>query len=430
MIVSIRRACVACVCLLGLVGGIEAAVPDALALDQQISLAQAVELALRRNPELIASAYELSAAQARILQAGVRPNPELGLELENFAGSGSVRGADALETTLSLSQVVELGGKRQQRVAVAETDLELAAIEQRARQLDVLAEVARRFIDVVASQERARFAEQSVQLAQRTLEVISARVEAARSPEAERSRARIALTRAQVEQAQARSELAAARYALVALWGDEQPTFAAAQANLFSFPPLRDFESLLAGLESNPDFVRFASKARLRDAEVRLAQAQARPDITFSLGVRRFEEINDTALVGGFSIGLPVFNRNRGAIREAQVRRAQSEAEREAAFARARAALFGLFQEVGAARLRSDTLRSEAIPQARTALKQTQYAYDRGRFSYLELVTAQQELLALQEAAIDAAADHHRLRAEIERLTSEPLTDALELPLP
>ncbi|MGH8175048.1 MAG: TolC family protein, partial [Steroidobacter sp.] len=280
------------------------------------------------------------------------------------------------------------------------------------------------------SQERARFAEQSVQLAQRTLEAISARVEAARSPEAERSRARIALTRAQVEQAQARSELATARYALVALWGDEQPTFASGQANLFSFPPLRDFESLLAGLESNPDFVRFASEARLRDAEVRLAQAQARPDITFSLGVRRFEETSDTALVGGFSIGLPVFNRNRGAIREAQVRRAQSEVEREAAFARARAALFGLFQEVGAARLRSDTLRSEAIPQAQTALEQTQYGYDRGRFSYLELVTAQQELLALQEAAIDAAADHHRLRAEIERLTSEPLTDALELPLP
>lgn len=428
MLWLIRRVGVVWICLICF--GAMAAAPEQPA-SGEITLAQAIEFSLRRNPELIASGYELSAAQARILQAEVRPNPELGLELENFAGSGDVGGVDALEATLSLSQVVELGGKRGLRVSVAESDLDLISIEQRARQLDVLAEVTRHFIDLVAAQERVRFAEQSVQLAKQTLEAIATRVEAARSPEAELSRARIALTRAQVEQAQARSELLAARYSLAALWGDAEPQFGVAQADLFSFPPSTSFQSLLERLERNPDFVRFASEARLRDAELRLAQAQARPDITFSLGVRRLEESNDTALVGGFSIALPVSDRNRGAIREARVRRAQSDAERTAAFARARASLFGLYQEISAARLRSETLRGEAIPQAQTALEQTQYGYDRGRFSYLELVTAQEELLALQEAAIDAAADHHRLRAEIERLTSEPLTNTpLEAPVP
>lgn len=425
MVLLIRRVCVVYFFLCGFGITLQAATAEAGAPAAELTLGQAIELALRRNPELIASGYDLSAAQARILQAGVRPNPEVSLELENFAGSGNAGGADALETTLSLGQVVELGGKRQLRVSVAESDLNVFSVEQRARQLDVLAEVARRFIDVVAAQERLRFAEQSSQLAQRTLEAISARVAAARSPEAERSRARIALTRAQLEQAQARTELQSARYALVALWGDAQPTFSVAQANLFAFPSLDTFESLLARLERNPDFVRFASEARLRDAEVRLAQAQARPNLTFSLGVRQFQQSNDAALVGGFSMALPVFDRNRGAIREAQVRRAQSDAERDAAFARARAGLFGLYQQVNAARVRSDTLRSEAIPQAQTALEQSQYGYDRGRFSFLELVTSQQELLVLQEAAIDAAADYHRLLAEIERLTNEPLTDAL-----
>lgn len=428
MVWLIRRIGVVWICLISF--GAMAEAPEQPA-SGELTLAQAIELSLRRHPELIASGYELSAAQARILQAGVRPNPELGLEFENFAGGGEVGGVGALETTLSLSQVVELGGKRGLRVSVAEGDLDLISIEQRARQLDVLAAVTQRFIDVVAAQERARFAEQAVQLAQQTLEAIATRVEAARSPEAERSRARIALTRAQIEQAQARSELSAARYALAASWGDAEPKFGDAQANLFSFPSSASFQSLLERLERNPDFVRFASEARLRDAELRLARAQARPDITFSLGVRRLEESNDTALVGGFSIPLPVSDRNRGAIREARVRRAQSDAERNAAFTRARAGLFGLYQEISAARLRSETLRSEAVPQAQTALEQTQYGYDRGRFSYLELVTAQEELLALQEAAIDAAADHHRLLAEIERLTSEPLTNMpLEAPVP
>lgn len=421
----IRRICVACLFLFGFGTTLQAATRGAAAPGAEATLGQAIELALRRNPELIASGYELSAAQARIQQARVRPNPELSLELENFSGSGNVRSADVLETTLSLGQVVELGGKRQLRVAVAESDLNVSSIEQRARQLDVLAEVTRRFIDVVAAQERLGFADQSVQLAQQTLQTISARVDAARSPEAERSRARIALTRARLEQAQARTELQSTRYALVALWGDAEPTFSAAQANLFAFPTLDSFESLLARLERNPDFVRFASEARLRDAEVRLAQALARPNLTFTLGVRRLQESNDTALVGGFSMALPVFDRNRGAIREAQLRRAQSDAEHDAAFARARASLFGLYQQVNAARVRSDTLRREAIPQAQIVWEQSQYGYDRGRFSFLELITSQQELLGLQAAAIDAAADHHRLLAEIERLTNEPLTDAL-----
>jgi cobalt-zinc-cadmium efflux system outer membrane protein len=106
MFFSIRRIGVVCVFLLVFGTTLQAATPEVAAPVAQITLAQAIELALRHNPELIASAYGISAAQARILQAAARPNPDLGLELENFAGSGSARGAEALETTLSLSQVV------------------------------------------------------------------------------------------------------------------------------------------------------------------------------------------------------------------------------------------------------------------------------------------------------------------------------------
>jgi cobalt-zinc-cadmium efflux system outer membrane protein len=81
--------------------------------------------------------------------------------------------------------------------------------------------------------------------------------------------------------------------------------------------------------------------------------------------------------------------------------------------------------------MRAETLRGEALPQAQTALAQTQSGYDRGRFSFLELATAQQEVLEVRAAAIAAAADYHRLRAELERLTSEPLSNIeLEAPLP
>lgn len=396
-----------------------------------ITLAQALDAALKSNPELAASRYELTAAQARIVQAGKRLNPELSLELENFAGGGEAQGTDALETTLAFSQVVELGGKRSLRRSIAEVDSDLVTLDLRARQLDLLADVTRRYIDVVAAQERIRFADENVAIAQRTLDAIAAWVKAARSPIAEESRARITLTRAQIDRRQATLALETARSALSLTWGRVDPQFTSANADLFAFQALETFEALAAKIERNPDITRFASEARLRDAELRLAQAQVRPNVTFSVGVRNFRESGDNALVAGFSMPLAVHDRNQGGIAEARARRAQSDAELAASKTRLLGTLYALYREIGAARERATSLREEALPQARDALTQTQSGYERGRFSFLELLTTQQDLLALSEAAIDAAAEYHRLLAELERLTSEPLTSQdLEAPLP
>jgi len=194
---------------------------------------------------------------------------------------------------------------------------------------------------------------------------------------------------------------------------------AAAQSRLS-----RGRRELMERLDKSPDFLMFVSEGRLREAELRLARAQARGDLNISLGIRRLETSSDSALVAGFSMPLPMSNRNQGAIREAQARISQSAALRDAALVRTRASLVGIYEEMNAARLRVDTLRNEALPQAQQALDQTRSGYERGRFSFLELATAQEELLTLRAAAIDAAADYHRMLAEIERLTSTPLAQA------
>lgn len=388
-----------------------------------LTLARAIELALARNPDLAATRYEIAAAEGRLVQADVGVNPELSAEFEDFAGTRTLSGIDALQSTLRISQVIELGDKRDLRVAVAESDLDLVGVEQKARELDVIAEVARRFISLVAAQERLQFAQAATALARQTLAAITERVDAARSPVAERSRAQIAVTRALIEEQQAGSELRGSRTSLVALWDEYEPTFAAASAELFRFEEGRTFQSFFDALLRSPDFLAFASEARLRDAEVRLAEARARPNIAVNLGLRRFEATDEFALVAGFSKPLAIRDRNRGAILEARARRAQTDAERAAAVARARATLFAVYAQMDAARTRADTLRNDALPQARTALAQTQEGYDAGRFSFLELATAQQDLLGLQEASIEAAAEYHTLRAELERLTSEPLTN-------
>lgn len=422
MISLLLRIAVLCVALPLMTAAVAQPLPS-LGSTPELTLAEAIALALERNPDLRATRYELTAAQGRITQAGLRPNPSLDIEAENFAGTGDVNGVGALETTLSVGQVIELGDKRNLRIAVAESDRGLIVQEQRARELDVLSDVARSFIAVVAAQERQRFAQEATALAQRTLDAISERVNAARSPIAEQSRARIALTRAMIEQQRAGSALQAVRAALVALWGDAEPQFGRANADLFSFEEERPFEALVSAAQLTPDFLVFASEARLREAVLRLEQARARPNIAVSLGVRRLEESDDFALVAGFSKELAVRDRNQGAIFEARARVAQTNAEQQAALTRVRATLFSIYREMSAARLLAETLRSEAVPQAQTALSQVEDGYDVGRFSFLELATAQQELLELQATAIDAAADYHSLKADLERLTSEPLSN-------
>ena len=389
-----------------------------------VTLREAVAATLGHNPDLAVRAYDLEAGDARALQAGLRPNPEASLEAGGFLGSGVARDVDEKQATLTLSQVLELGGKRDRRVEVAQSDRIVAGIDQQALELDILGEVARRFIEVVADQEQINSSRGALQLAERTEKAIAARVQAARTPEAELSRARIATTRARIELRQAQSMLEGARRNLAAMWGGTDARFEKALADLYVLPPLESFESLRQLLDRNPDFVRFASEARLRDAELRLAQAQSRPNLTVSAGVRRSQSTGDVGFIAGFSMPIPVNDRNQGAIAEARVKRDQTQAGERAARIRAQAQLFALYQQVQAGREQLAVLRQEATPQAQAALDQTQYGYDRGRFSYLELASAQQDLLALQIAVIQVAADIHRLTAEIERLTGEPVAAA------
>ena len=56
-----------------------------------VTLAQAQALALLQNPLLAAFGWEVRAREAQILQAGLLPNPEVDVEVENFAGSGALR---------------------------------------------------------------------------------------------------------------------------------------------------------------------------------------------------------------------------------------------------------------------------------------------------------------------------------------------------
>jgi cobalt-zinc-cadmium efflux system outer membrane protein len=188
-------------------------------------------------------------------------------------------------------------------------------------------------------------------------------------------------------------------------------------ADLFILPAIADLASLRQSLEGSPDITRYFSEHRLRDSELRLAMASRRAGFEFGAGITRLQDTRDTALMLSFSMPLPVFDRNEGGIAEARALSEGADADRASALLRARTRLGTLFRELLDLGQAIPALRDVALPRMEEALRNTEYAYERGRYSYLELVDAQRELLALRRDLITAATEYHLTLIELERLT-------------
>ena len=125
--------------------------------DGDLTLQAAFTASLLHNPELKIFAWEIRVKEAQALQASMLVNPEIEVEIEDFAGSGSASGFDNSETTILFSQLIELGQKRQKRVRVGELNQDLAAWDYEAARLQVLTSVASTFIETLALQQQVEF---------------------------------------------------------------------------------------------------------------------------------------------------------------------------------------------------------------------------------------------------------------------------------
>lgn len=386
-----------------------------------LSLDQVMVLVLENNPQLKADDLEARAAAAGIREARLSAPYRLTLDLENVAGSGDYQGADRLETTLSLAKVLETGAKPTRRGELAEQRAKLLRTEQDARRLDLLAEAARRFVHLVVDQQRLEIAQENLARVGHMHEAVERRVRAGASPVSDRRLITISLARAEIELEHAEHELASSRLRLSTLWGETQPMFGSARADLFALQSSAPFETLALLLENNPELIRLTRAQRLAEARLQLARSRRRADIELGAGLRYLSGPEDAALV--FSASVPLGTRARAApgIESAQ-RLAQSEPfnfeQRHLALY---GALFEVYQEMLHARTALNMLQTRMIPEAEMALGDYQRGYNAGRYSILELSAAQQSLLELRREAVMAGGDFHRYRIEIERLTGTRL---------
>lgn len=384
-----------------------------------LTLQQALATGLMHNPELASFAWEVRAAEARELQAGLLPNPEIETDVENFGGNNEKQGFDSADTTVRISQLFELGGKRGYRKRAAELEKNLAGRDYEIKRLEVFEKISTAFWEVLAAQERAAIAESLLELATKAHASVAEKVAAGKAPPVEAVQAQIAMTTTELECKKTQSDLESSRSRLAEAMGAQSSTFEKTEGRFDAIAPLPALDKLQAALAESPDMLRWKTELEKRQAEVKLKDAGAVPDITITAGPRYYNENNDKAWVAGLSVPIPLFNRNQGERQEARCNAAKAEEEQKAGSIKLRSDLTQTYQSCSAAFALAAALRDRAIPGAQQAFKVTREGYWQGKFSYLMVLDAQRTLFELKQQYVDTLADYHTNRVAIERLLGQ-----------
>ena len=397
-------------------GRVEPAKPSGV-----LSLVQALRRALGANPRLAAAERDIGIAAGKRLQAGAIPNPELSFELDNAFGSGDYAGTRSAETTLQLSQVIELGGKRQARVAAGTAEVESARWQRAALRLEIVSDTAVAFFNVLGAQRKVQIFDVQIASLERLTPLLQRRIDAGASSPAEILRAQLAADLVRAERERARTALAVARRELAAVMGANAPDYALVSGDLQRIGRPPSLPVILRGLDSNPQIVRWTAVRAQRDAELLSARLKATPDVRVGIGWRHFRDSNDNAVRVGASIAIPAWDQNLGGIQEAGEARAKVEAEQAAGRSTLILTLGKAYEALAGALREVEILRASALPNARRAIEAIESGYAQGRFTLLDVLDAQS---AATQAALreqEALVSFHTSVATLEGLTGTPL---------
>lgn len=388
---------------------------------ESLKLSEAISLTLANNPKLHQFSQKKKALNGLRASNQLSPALNVNIEIENFSGSGEFSGTGSTETSIALSSVIELGAKRKARVSLADAHFDLLEFQRRAFTLDVLSELTIMFVSTLEIQELITLAVEARDLAKNTLNIVESRARLGATPESEvkRSTAAVALAQLQLDALEAQHQRN--KVAVASFWGETFPGWEKLEGDLYVFAQQAEFADLYQRALSSPAIEVYASEARLKNAEAKLAQSQSSLDLAWQLGIKRFQESDDSAFIAGVSIPLFSSKRNQGAIISANAGREEAALRQQSAGIRLHKQLFEAFSLHEQFRKTTNVFQTTIIPELSSALASTQEAYENGRYSYQDWIAAQKELLDAKKTYIESAAMVLLNQAIIEQLVAQPL---------
>ncbi|PLX99250.1 MAG: hypothetical protein C0623_10095 [Desulfuromonas sp.] len=374
---------------------------------------------IQKSPALMTLTKLVEVQEGLTQQAGVLPNPEIAFEVDNFEGDNNFDGFNSAETTLTISQLVELGGKWGARKEVARQEKNATDLEYQMQLQDLYLEAYLSFYTVLAAQETLAQSEQLLILAEKGYRTVAERVEAGKVSPVHELRASVELNMARNDLAMSKKQLKQSMQRLSSLWGDPTPDFeqVSGQFDELSDPP--DLKSVEATFASTPDVKKWEMNLVGKRAGLELEKSNSIPDITLTFGIREFRETDEEAYVAGVEFPLPLFDRNQGGRKAARSELSRAFSQRDKEVSRLSSEMRSAYQELVAAYDQARMIKQEIIPAAEQANEAAQIGYQEGKFDFLEALDAQRTLFEVKAQYIEAFNAYHEARLSVLHLTGQ-----------
>jgi len=294
----------------------------------ELSLAQALQRTLEHNPGLQLYPYQQRINDAAAISAGVRPNPELQVELADVLGTGESSGVKSAELTLSLSQLIELGDKRQQRLELTQWQSELTERQYQLDKVDALAATMRSFLQLLHQQALLNWAEQKIAMEQQALNLAKQRAQAGIIKDADLSRLELKVLQSRMEHKSLSATKQLNLRLLASHWAG-QPDFDAVSGDLTLLPALPALADVLTQLQQAPELQWWLTQQRVLESQLQLAKALGQADLTLGAGIRRNEQTDDNTVVLQLSLPLQLENPQQGTLLATQAATEQAQLQQQ-----------------------------------------------------------------------------------------------------
>jgi cobalt-zinc-cadmium efflux system outer membrane protein len=405
------------------------AASDFLDPQQGATEAELVARALASNPKLLAERQEIAMARGNVTQAHLRKNPSLTL--------GGLKEVDGDDNRFNIdgSLPLELYGRRARRTEVAERKED--ATEQNVVDQERLltAEVRTRFGEALASIRNLMFTEQLLQVNRNFLKLMEDRAREGATPSLDADETRVEVNRIESLRIDYQAKAEIALLALKETVGLHPEEMIRLKGELEVASHSYDQNQLLQlALANRPDLAARKANEAEANAELRLDQAEGKPDASIFGGYERpdsgfsqraFNAAGNLSPIRqtfnyatfGLNINLPLFNRNQGA-------KAADTAAIQAARSQVAAVDLNLRHEVAqnltrfnGAGARVAVYRVGVRDQAARNLDIVRQTYSYGRTTLLDVIAEQRRYIDIEtgytEILLDAYVAHIALEQAV-----------------
>ena len=387
-----------------------------------LTLKQALKNTEQQNLQLKRYPYHQKILNALKSQAALSPNPELSFEAENFLGAHGSHAFSGAQYTLALSQLIELGDKRQNRINYATANIKAQTIEYKNTRLALLATTAERYYQVLKFQALIALNSERKNTVKQALNAIEKRAKAGAVSSADVTRMRYALSQVDLNTATLQSEFERSRLALNELWQKEQVSDYYA-GDLSQISAIKSEAALLDMVNAAPEFALLQQQYMQQTANLALQKSTGQSDLTLGGGVRYNQQTDASSLVFSFSMPLQLSNANGGNIEAAQHQLTLLNEQQGQLRIQLRKQIRTLYAYYQGKAAQAQLLTHQVIPQAQTLIKQSLKSYQQGQISVLQLLDAQQALFDSKRALINTHSELYQVLLTLERLTGQPLIE-------